>query len=125
MGSVAGNLEASEKWLKAALPSGGETAAEAAHLLARVKLKQHQPAEALAVVEQALPPSKASGFAVHLLLDQADATYDLDGRRGEAIGLYAALAKNHAQHALAPQQIRLLAKPCLFSCTSRLQFGNQ
>ena len=109
----AGNFGAAEKWLKAAIPLGGETAAEAAHWFARVKLKQHQPAEALAVVEVALPQSTAGAFAVDLLLDQADAIYDLDGRRGQAIELYAAIAKNHAQHPLAPQALYMAAVAAL------------
>jgi cellulose synthase operon protein C len=101
----AGNLEAAEKWLTATLSSGGETNPEAAHWLARVKLKQQKPGDALTIVQDALPQSKGSSFAVDLLTDQADAVYDLDGRRGEAIGLYAAIAKNHPEHPLAPHAL--------------------
>ncbi len=104
-----GNLETAEKWLKAALSSGGDVGAEAAHWLARVYLKQNKPAEALQVIEQATPPAKATSYAVPLLLDRADAVYDLDGRRGESIALYAALAKEHPQHAVAPQALYMAA----------------
>ena len=104
-----GDFPAAEKWLTATLPSGGEIGAEAAHWLARAALKQHKPADALQVVEQALPASQATTFAVALRLDQADALYDLEGRRAESIPLYAALAKDHPKHELAPQSLYMAA----------------
>jgi len=106
---VLGDFASAEKWLTAALPSGGEIGAEASHWLARVALKQKKPAEALKIVEQALPASQTTAFAVALRLDQADALYDLEGRRAESIPVYAALAKDNPKHELAPQALYMAA----------------
>ena len=51
----------------------------------------------------------ATAFAVALRLDQADALYELEGRRAESIPLYAALAKGQPKHELAPQALYMAA----------------
>src|SRR5205085_10571782 len=81
---LAGNQAEARNWLGKVLAGGGEQAAEAAHWIARSWLKEKHPAEALAAVEKALPLADKSPRRGDLLMDQADALYDLPGRRGEA-----------------------------------------
>lgn len=96
------DLDSAAKSFQRAIDEG-ELADEAAHRLARAYLKKNKPAEALATVEAALPKSQGKEFAVHLLLDRADALYDIPERRGDAVARYAEIATKHPQHELAPQ----------------------
>jgi TolA-binding protein len=102
------DLDGAARCFKAAI-DGGELADEAAHRLARAYLKKNKPSEALAAVEAVLPKSQGKPFAVHLLVDRADALYEVPARRGEAIGIYAAVAKEHPKHDLAPQALYMAA----------------
>jgi TolA-binding protein len=84
------------------VPQGeGDAPVEAAHWIARSLLKQSQPAEALAVIEKAIPSAGKSHFLPELLMDRADAVYEMPPRRAESIGLFAAVAQKHPGHPLA------------------------
>ncbi|MFZ5833094.1 MAG: tetratricopeptide repeat protein [Planctomycetota bacterium] len=100
---LAGQFEAAREPLVSALQAGGDIAAEAAHWLARSLLKLGRPAEALEVVERVLPRAKAGPWQVQLVLDRADAAYEILERRPEAAKAYAELADSHPGDALAPQ----------------------
>lgn len=106
---LAGKPADARATLAKVLAAGGPTAAEAAHWLARSLLKEHQPAEALKVIESALPQAAGSPFAVQLAMDKADTLYDLPERRKESIALYAALAQQHPQDAVAPEALYMAA----------------
>lgn len=82
---------------------------EAGHWIARCLLKEHRPQEALARIEPLLAQAGNTPLAAPLLLDQADAVYELPGRRAEAVGLYAALAAKYPQDPTAPQALYLAA----------------
>src|SRR5262249_26223495 len=88
---------------------GGDLADEAAHRLARAYLKKAKPADALATVESAIPKAQGKPLAVQLLVDRADALFDISQRRREAIAAYAQIGRQHPQHELAPQAIYLAA----------------
>ena len=92
---VAGNHAAAVTWLEKVQ---GDDAVEAAHWLARSYLKLEQPAKALAAVDKVLGQAMSNSFYVDLLLDQADAAYELPDRRAESVLLYAAIADKHPQH---------------------------
>ncbi|MBN2021783.1 MAG: tetratricopeptide repeat protein [Pirellulales bacterium] len=84
--------------LEKVLAAGGALVPEAAHWTARSLLKEGKSAEALAAVENALPAAEAAEkdpFAVELLLDRADALYELPDRRAESIDQYASLAEKY------------------------------
>jgi TolA-binding protein len=100
---LAGNLAEAVKWFDQAIESGGEGAVEATHWLAKCLLKENKPAEALAKVEQALANAGESPFKARLLLDKADALYELPDRRGDSVAVYAQVAKDFAQDAVASQ----------------------
>jgi TolA-binding protein len=102
---LAGNYAAACKLLAAVLDSGGESAPEAAHWNARCLLKQRQPAEALAVVEKFLPQAGQGPMTPQLLLDQADAVYEIPQGRGESVALYTAAAEKYPQDPVAPQAL--------------------
>jgi TolA-binding protein len=99
---LAGDYDNTRKWLGSDVLKG-EAAVEAAHWIAKSYLKQKQPAEALKVAEAALPTAADSSWLPDLLLDQADAMYDVAGSRKDSIAKYAALAAAHPGHAAAPQ----------------------
>lgn len=102
-------------WLTKAAALDGTTATEATHWLARAYLKQQRPREALAAVEKGLLNAGGHPLEVSLLLDRADAIFELPDRRGEAAAIYAAIAKDHRDHAQAPQALYLAAFAALQS----------
>jgi len=102
---LAGEFDKAAEQLQAAASGGGETAAEAAHWLARCRLKQKQPEQALAVVDEALAKVKSGRWLARLKLDRADAVYEIPGRRGESVALYAEVAEKHAQDEVAAEAL--------------------
>ncbi|HUT12727.1 MAG TPA: tetratricopeptide repeat protein [Thermoguttaceae bacterium] len=109
------NLEAGKKYyvvdqyakarefLEKVLAAGGESAPQAAHFTARSLLKENQPDKALEIVEKHLPAAKQDADKVALLMDQADATFEIPARRGKAVALYAAVADKYPGDAAAPE----------------------
>ena len=108
------NLEAGKKYYAAGdFPKAQAflqkvATAESTHWIARSLLKQDKPAEALAVVEKILPGTKGPQ-AASLLMDRADAVYEIAGRRGESVALYADLAAKYPKDPLAPQALYMAA----------------
>jgi TolA-binding protein len=102
---LAGDFARARSALSRVLEADGPQRAEAAHWTARSLLKEGQAAEALAVIEKALPEGPESPFAVDLMMDRADAVYEIAGRRQEAIGLYAKLAAEHPADPLAGEAL--------------------
>lgn len=100
---LAGNYPEARKWLGRAVGMSSEIATEAAHWLSRAHLKEKQPAEALKVAEAAIPKAGKSPFAASLMLDKADALYELPNRQDEAKELYADVAKKYPESGAAPQ----------------------
>lgn len=100
---AAGVFRKADQYLGKVVAAGGKRAPEAAHWAARSLLKQGKPAEALAVVEKTLSDAAQRADQIALLMDQADAVYEIPERRGEAVGLYAALAEKHPKESTAPQ----------------------
>lgn len=90
---LAGQLADARSWLAKAAAGGGDAAVEAAHWLARVQLKEKQPAEAIKTADAALVHHSTGPLAAKLKMDRADALYDIDGRKGEALTAYAGIAK--------------------------------
>ncbi len=105
---LAGNFGEAEKWLGKVAAAGGAEAAEAAHWLARAYLKQKRPADARRVADAARATAGQSPFAVDLALDQADAVYDA-GEHKQSIPLFAAVAKDHPDHASARTALYMAA----------------
>jgi TolA-binding protein len=85
--------------------SGGPASFEASHWIARCLLKERQPEKALALVEGVLARAGQTTWAAQLLMDQADALYEIPGRRAESATLYAALASKYPQDPIAPQAL--------------------
>ncbi|MBI1902562.1 MAG: tetratricopeptide repeat protein [Planctomycetia bacterium] len=106
---LAGNIDEARKALQNVGAEPGDVGLEATHLLAQCLLKQKKPAEALSLVSAALPKAQNSRLAPQLLMDQADATFDIADRRKESVALYAAVAAKHAQDPLAPQAAYMAA----------------
>lgn len=98
----ADRFEEAIPWLTKGVEAGGSTATEAAHWLCRVYLHLQQPDRALAIAEKALAAAADDPFAANLLLDQADALFEVEGRRAEALEKYLALYQAHPEHEIAP-----------------------
>ncbi len=77
-------------------------AAEAAHWAGRALLKQKKPDEALRLVEAAIKSTAESKFAAQLALDRADALYEVDGRRADALAAYQAVVENFDDDTVVP-----------------------
>lgn len=101
----AAEFQDAAKWFQAASQSGGEFALEAAHWSSRIALRDGDAKRALELAERALKTAEDSEFLVDLKMDQADAYYDLPEGRAKALPLYLAVAKDHAEHELAPQAL--------------------
>ena len=106
---AAGEFAKALEYLDKVLAAGGESAADAAHWAARSLLKQKRPAEALEVVQKVLPDAAGGPLEAHLLMDQADAIYEIPQRRGESVALYASLAKNMSKDPLAADALYMAA----------------
>ncbi len=102
---LAGNFSEARKELEQVVAAGGESVGEAAHWLVRSALKEGKPAEAAAAAERMRSKLGDGSQAVQLMMDQADAVYEIPERRGESAALYAALAAKHPDDAIAPQAL--------------------
>ncbi len=106
---LAGDYAAARQLLESVPARETKDRLEAVHWIARCLLQEHRPQEALARIDAVLAAAAGSPLATTLLLDQADAVYELPGRRAEAARLYAALAAKHPQDPVAPQALYLAA----------------
>ena len=106
---LAGDFDKAVKLLNRVLKGKGDGPAEAAHWIARSLLEQSKPEDALKVLEKAIPSAGKSPFLPDLLMDQADAVYQMPPRRAESIGLFAAMAQKHPEHAMAADALYMAA----------------
>lgn len=102
---LAGQYAQAQELLAKSAQAGGDVGLESVHWLARTLLKQGKPAEALAVVEKALPQVGQSSWGSQLAMDQADILYEIPQRRKESVGLYAKLSTQYPQDPLAPEAL--------------------
>jgi TolA-binding protein len=91
------------------LTAGGDTGPEAAHWTSRSLLRLGRSTEALQVAELGVAAADNSSFAAALLMDQADALYEMPERRAESVGRYAAVAAKYPQDDSAPQALYMAA----------------
>ncbi len=114
---LAGDDARAARHLRRALELTAETPdahAEAAHWLALALLRDGQPAEAADVALRAASQnSLPAEWQARLRLDRADALHELPNRRAEAIGAYAAVARELPDDPLAPQAAYLAAYTAL------------
>ena len=105
---AAGDFASARKHLDQVVATGGPSATEAAHWICRGLLSDRKATEALAVAEKALPKAEGT-YRVSLLMDQADAVYEIPERQAEAGKLYAAVAKKYPDDPAAPEALYLAA----------------
>lgn len=106
---LAGNHRAAREHLDPLISADDPLALEAVHWTARSLLKEQRPAEALKLVEQRSARAGQTPVAAQLLLDRADALYDLPDRRRESIAVYADLAERFADDPQAPHALYMAA----------------
>jgi TolA-binding protein len=92
-------------WLQESIELGGREAAEAAHWLCRIYLRQKDSKKVVELAESVLSKGAEGPYRVHLQMDQADALYELSEWRGDALDRYLEIASQHPQHELAPQAL--------------------
>ncbi len=85
---LAGQHDKARTALGKVIPAGGKPAAEAGHWTARSFLQEHKPAEALKVVDAALPSAKGTPFEAELMLDRGDALFDIPEQRKESVAVF-------------------------------------
>ncbi len=112
---LAGDFGKAIELLQGVYGGGGDGPAEAAHWIARSLLEQSKPAEALAVVDKAIPAADKSRFVPELLMDRADAVYEIPNRRAESIGIFAAVAQKYPDHSIAADALYMSALASLQS----------
>ncbi len=101
---LAEKLDDAFKWLEEVYKAGDANAAEAAHWMCRILLKNKKPAEAATISAAAIEKAKDSPYLVNLKFDQADALFD-QGKADEALAVYAKIATDDPKHELASQAL--------------------
>jgi TolA-binding protein len=92
-------------WFNKSLALVDNNSFEAAHWLCRINLREKKYAPAAELAARYIPSAVKNDFLVPLMVDQADALYEITERRAEAIPLYVKIATDHPQHALASQSL--------------------
>ena len=91
--------------LLAKVPESDPGHFEAVHWTARCLIKENKAGEAAVLLDALLPKAAGNSWTPQLMLDQADAAYELPARRTAAVDLYAALAAKYPKDTLAPQAL--------------------
>lgn len=110
---LAGKYDEARKLLVNVQDVAGSTGAEASHWIARSYLRENNFAEALKVADAALPKAAETPFIPQLLLDKADALYDLPDRRADSVPVYVELATKYPDDSSAPQALYMAGFACL------------
>jgi TolA-binding protein len=92
-------------WFQKVIEGSATSRVEAAHWLCRIYLRDQKPQQAIDLAKQVLPAAGDDPFAIHLEMDYADALYESDTSRPEAVTLYLKIATSHPQHELAAQAL--------------------
>lgn len=92
-------------WFQKALEGPASGRVEAAHWLCRIYLRDQQPQQAIDLAKRILPDAGDDPFTVQLQMDHADALYESEASRGEAVAMYLEIANRHPQHELAAQAL--------------------
>ncbi len=121
---LAGDYAQARKLLESVPAAALKDRLEAGHWIARSLLKEQRAQEALARIEPLLAAAGNSPLAAPLLLDQADAVYEMPGRRAEAVRLYAAVAAKYPQDPVAPQALYLAAFAALETGDAQTALGH-
>ncbi len=103
-----------EMWFGAVLKLGAKNRAEAGHWLCQIHLKNSKPKQAYELASQLLLQVPNGEFAVLLMMDQADAAFELPEHRSESRQLYLKIANDHAEHDVASRAL-------YYACHSSLQ----
>ena len=98
-------FESATTWFGEIKDSESRHAPEAAHWLARILLDGRKSDEARDVVASVMDAAQNHPFLVSLKLDDADALYQKEATRKQSVAAYVKIAKDHADHRLAPKAL--------------------
>jgi len=101
----AGKFSESEAWFQKVLAADAANAAEAAHWLCRIYIRNNKPADAVALAAKTIPAAGESPWLVRLKMDEADALDRTAGKREDALAKYVAIATAHAGQPQAPEAL--------------------
>jgi cellulose synthase operon protein C len=96
--------QAARQWLEEALARRDMHSAEAAHWLCRLFIRAGETRAAAELAEREIGNAQGT-FAANLVIDLADALYEMPARRSEALALYVKFSQKHPGHELAPQAL--------------------
>ncbi len=102
---TANEYDTARQWLQNSIETSDDSHAEATHWLCRIYIEQKQFEQAFQTAEQALDQAEDSPFTVNLLMDAADALYEIPERRRDSIPFYQRVAENYPEHELTPKAL--------------------
>jgi TolA-binding protein len=101
----ANEIDPAAHWFERVLQGGSPFVPEAAHWRARLYLDQKDPQSALEIVRKHRAGAEQNPFYVNLLMDEADAMYEIASEREQAVKNYTQIASDHPQHVLGAQAL--------------------
>ncbi len=93
------------KWFDKVVAGKSPQLAEAAHWRCRIHLRNSEYGPAAKLAKATLPKAADSEYLVNLMMDEADAVFETEGKQADALALYGTIATDHADHDLAPQAL--------------------
>lgn len=101
-----GEMKTAEKRFREVYSEGNvEAATEAAHWLARMRIADGTPADAIRIAKKRIDDGMEGPFAVSLRIDHAEATSMDPKTVKESIGLFEAIYRDHPKDPLAPRAL--------------------
>ncbi|MCA9216387.1 MAG: tetratricopeptide repeat protein [Planctomycetales bacterium] len=101
----ANKLDEAASWFDKVIAANNAFKAEAIHWRARLFISAKNPEKALSLIEGHSDIPTDNGFYVNLMMDHADALYEIADRKKDAYAEYVAIAKDYADHILAPHAL--------------------
>lgn len=94
-----------EKWLTKSAAASEKNRDEANHWLCRCLIRQNRFQDAATLADSAIQAATDPEFKIQLLLDQADALYEIPVSKPKSIELFRSIATANPDHAVAPQAL--------------------
>lgn len=101
--------EKARPWLEGLIKTEGPHQLDAAHLLSTLELDAGAPAKAIAAIDAVMPKAKGLPIEPRLMIDRADAIWEIPDRRAEALVAYESFLTAYPLSPLLPQALSMAA----------------
>jgi TolA-binding protein len=98
-------LDLAAPWLQKVIETNPAGAAEAAHWLCRIHLKNGEPQKAVDLAMGTLTDAKDGPYLVALKMDQAEGLLESGGDKEKALEAFTSIATDHAESEFAPSAL--------------------